>query len=202
MGNGPARSATMTASAWRCAVVSVNFETRQEPGHQRVALGAGDLEGRDVMANRAGVVLEGPSAQHQGELQPPEFVEDEPSAGLVDRFGGFGSMDDSKRCRAIQERERRPPRRRERVGEFPGAAQCLFDKGPNLPTGQTRLGRGRIDRQDAQRPAALSDGRLVDTGDHVDDRIDHLARAPVFADFPPENGLGSFAQLAAIARAG
>ena len=60
----------------------------------------------------------------------------------------------------------------------------------DLPAGQVRLGRGRVDRQDAQRPAPRRHA-----GDDVDDRVDHLAGAPVLAHLAEEDRLGARLEL-------
>ena len=64
----------------------------QEARHQRVAHPAGDLARRHGVVQRAGVDLEGPPAQHQGQLQPEELVEDQAAPGRLDHLERLGPV--------------------------------------------------------------------------------------------------------------
>ena len=55
----------------------------QEASHEGVRDAAGDLPRRDVVAQAARVDLEGPTPQHEGELQPEQLVEHQASAGAA-----------------------------------------------------------------------------------------------------------------------
>ena len=65
----------------------------QEARHQRVAHPAGDLAGRHGVVQGAGVDLEGPPAQHQGQLQAEELVEHQAAAGRLDHVERLGRVD-------------------------------------------------------------------------------------------------------------
>ena len=96
----------------------------QEPGHQRPRDGSGDLPGRDVVMQGAGVHLEGPAAQDQGQLQPEELVEDEPAPGRRHHVERLGHVDGAEGGRASPQVQRRraTPRATGRGAPRPGSA--------------------------------------------------------------------------------
>ncbi len=96
----------------------------QEPGHQGPRDGAGDLPGRDVVVQGAGVHLEGPPAQHQSELQPEQLVEDQPAPGRRHHIERLGHVDGPEGLRAPPQVELVAPGGRQRVEELPGPAQA------------------------------------------------------------------------------
>ena len=170
----------------------------QEPRHQRPVDASGDLPRRHVVAQRPRVHLDGAAAQDQGQLQPEELVEDQAPAGRRDDGRRLGQVDGPEGLGPAPQIERRPPLLRQGVRQLAGAVERLLDVGADLPARQTRLGRSGVDRQNAQRaPAGADRGR-----DDVDDRVHHLAAAPVLPDLPPEDGLGARARAVWPARAG
>ena len=162
----------------------------QEARHQRVGHAAGDLAGRHVVMQGAGVHLEGAPAQHQRELGAEQLVEDEPAPRRVLGLEGLGLVDRGERLGAAPQLERGAPLGGERVGELAGALERFGDEGADLPARQPHLGRGGVHGEDAQRAPP---GRHA--GDDVDDRVGHLAGAPVLGHLPEEDRLGAGFEL-------
>ena len=162
----------------------------QEARHEGVGDRTGDLARRHVVMQRAGVHLEGTAPQHQRQLQTEELVEHEPSPRRFDHLERLGHMDGAERLGPPPQTERRPPLGRQRVRELARPRQRLLHELPDLPRRQPDLGRGGVHGQDAQRPPPRGHA-----GHDVDDRVDHLARAPVLAHLAEEDRLGARLEL-------
>ena len=81
----------------------------QEARHQGVAHPAGHLARRHGVVQRAGVVLEGPPAQHQGQLQPEELVEDQAAARRLHHVERLGAVDGPEGVGAVPQVDGVPP---------------------------------------------------------------------------------------------
>ncbi len=190
MGSGPARSATITASARRCAVVSSKGSAARKRATRVPPTAPVISRGDDVVAEGPGVVLEGPAPQHQGQLETEELVEDQPAPGRCDRIAVTRGRGWPARRRsgptgpATAATRRRAGRRGLRHAGVPPPRSA------DLPAGEPGLRRSRVDGKDPQGAPLPADHRLVHPGHHVDHRVGHLARAPVIAHLPPEDGLG------------
>ncbi len=167
----------------------------QELRHEGAADTTGDLAGGHIVAQGPGVVLEGPPAEHQGQLQAEQLVEGQPSPGRPDHVDRRGLVDGLHGRRAVPQAERGEPFPGQRVEERTGPLERLLHERPDLPAGEPRLGRGRVDRQDPQGAALAAHDVVVHPRHDVDHRVDHLARAPVVPHLPPEDGLGPLPQL-------
>ena len=163
----------------------------EEPRHQRAAHRSRHLPGGHVVAQGPRVQLEGAPAQHQRQLQPEELVEDQAPARRRHDRRRLGQVDGPERLGPAPQVEGGPPLLGQGVRQLAGAVERLLDVGADLPARQAGLGRRRVDRQDAQRATPGTDRG----GDDVDDRVDHLAAAPVLPDLPPEDGLGPRLEL-------
>ncbi len=187
-------SSKMVARALRWAPVSSKGSADEEPSHERLARPVGGgLGGRHLVADRAGVAFEGPPAQDEDQLQPEQLIEDEALTRRPRLVGRLGLVDRPHGLGATPEPQLAAERARQRVGEGAGAVERLLDIGPDLPAGEARLGRRRVDRDDLEH-AALGLAAL-DARHEVDDRVGHLAPAPVLGELAPDEELGARGEL-------
>ena len=152
MGNGPARSATITARARRWAMVSSKGSAARKRATSVPLTAPVISRGDTVVAQGPGVVLEGPAAQHQCQLEAEQLVEDQPAAGRRDHVHRLGPVHRPHRRRPVPQRQGRPPTLGQRVHQLAGPLERLLHEGADLPTGEAGLGRGRVDGKDAQGP--------------------------------------------------
>ena len=137
------------------------------------------------MAVALPLALDGALAGHQHQLEPQQLVEDQPPPGHLDRAHRLGRVDLVERPRAVGQVEPVAPLLRQRFDERAGALERLVHPLAQLPRRQPRLLRLRVERNDAARAVA----------DQVDDRVRHLAAAPIGVELAEEDGLGALLQL-------
>ena len=94
---------------------------------------AGDLAGRHVVVQGAGVDLEGAAAQHERQLQPEELVEDEAAAGRLDDVERLGPWMARKASVRSHRSSDVAPLGGQRVGELAGPLERLLDELADLP---------------------------------------------------------------------
>ncbi len=144
----------------------------------------------DLVTDAPRFPLEGSLTHDEGELESEQFVEREPAAGVLRVVHRVGQMDLTERPIAVDDREFVSPRVIEWVEhptEFAKADDGLLDRRAEVPRGQARLLRLRIDRHNAAGAVA----------NQVDDGIRHLPAALVEVDLPEEHGLGPDRELLA-----
>jgi hypothetical protein len=164
-------------------------------------LGAGELEGQLGMeathevalydvTDALGLALGGPLAQDQRQLQAEQLVEHQPSASGLGGGHRLGSVDAVERLGPFHQSQALPPTSGQRFGERSGALQGLRHPAAYLPGHQPRDLRLGVDGHDAAGAVPHQ----------VDDRVGHLAPAPVRLDLAEQHRLGAHRQLAGSPR--
>ncbi len=140
----------------------------------------------DHVADPLRLPLDGPLAQHEGDLHAQQLVEDEPAAGGLGRLHRVRVVDGGEGGAAVDEVEAVEPVLGHGVGEGPGPGQGLLDETGQLPRVETALLRGLgVDGHDPT-------GAVTH---QVDDRVGHLPPVAEPLQLPEERGLGARPQL-------
>ena len=182
MGSGPARSAPISSTARRWAPVRGNGSWPTKAATSAGRPGAG----RHDVADAPGVALEHLAAHDHLELQAQELVERQPPPGPLLLGERLRRVDGAEGRGPVHELELDAPRSGQRVVERARPAQRLLHPLAELPAGDARLLRRRVDGHDPPRPVP----------DQVDDGVGELALAPVGVELAEEQGLGAHRQLA------
>jgi hypothetical protein len=138
-----------------------------------------------VVADPGLLGLERPLARHQADLHAQELVEAQAPLRPPGLLEGLGLVDVPVGPGAVDQLHLVEQRRRQRLLEVAGSVERGADDRPELPGRHVGLPRLRVHRDDHT-------GLLPEVLEHVDDRVRHLALAPVLLQLAEERGFGAF----------